>query len=131
MKNGELTEYKAALTAAIEGAGLDSVIKPLSQEIYLLDTYIAGTARLRDSAALNALKVGGKLILIREESKFDSHAIGVCSADGKRLGYVPERDEPVLARLMDAEKLLIARVSGIAEKGGFKQVAIGIYLVDF
>ena len=38
----------------------------------------------------------------REDNKFDSNAILILNADKKKLGYVPEKDNVVFARLMDA-----------------------------
>ena len=49
----------------------------------------------------------------------------------KKLGYVPEKDNIIFARLMDAGKLLIERISKITKRGSFTQISIGIYLVDF
>jgi hypothetical protein len=53
------------------------------------------------------------------------------NADGKKLGYVPEKDNLIFARLMDAGKLLKAKICDITMKGSFKQISVGIYLVDF
>ena len=36
----------------------------------------------------------------------------------------------VFARLMDAGKLLKAKISSINQKGSFTQIGVGIYLVD-
>ena len=36
----------------------------------------------------------------------------------------------VFARLMDAGKLLKAKITAIDKKGSFTQISIGIYLVD-
>ena len=49
----------------------------------------------------------------------------------KKLGYVPEKDNQIFARLMDAGKLLKAKITKIDKKGSFYQISIGIYLVDF
>ena len=49
----------------------------------------------------------------------------------KKLGYVPEKDNLVFARLMDAGKLLVAKITKIQKRGSFNQISIGIYLVDF
>ncbi len=49
----------------------------------------------------------------------------------KKIGYIPEKDNAVFARLMDAGKMFIARVSDVDNKGSFIQITIGIYLVDF
>jgi len=44
---------------------------------------------------------------------------------------VPEKDNIIFARLMDAGKLLKARITGVKKKGSFTQINVGIYLVDF
>lgn len=131
MANNELTIHKDNLVSVIENMGLDSVIKPLSQEIHLFDSYIAGTAHLKDKSVLETIKIGDNLTLQREDNKFDSNAIIVLNGEKKKLGYVPEKDNIVFARLMDAGKLLMAKISKITQKGSFTQISIGIYLVDF
>lgn len=47
------------------------------------------------------------------------------------FGDVPEKDNTVFARLMDAGKLLIARITKIEKRRNFTQISIGIFLVDF
>lgn len=131
MSNNELTVHKENLVSVIENKGLDSVIKPLSQEIHLFDSYVAGTTHLKDKSVLENIKVGDSLSLQREDNKFDSNAIIVLNSEKKKLGYVPEKDNIVFARLMDAGKLLMAKISKITQKGSFTQISIGIYLVDF
>ena len=69
--------------------------------------------------------------LVRENNKYDSNAIMVLNTEKKKLGYVPEKDNVIFARLMDAGKLMVAKISKITQKGSFKQISIGIYLVDF
>lgn len=49
----------------------------------------------------------------------------------RKLGYVPEKYNLIFARLMDAGKILKARIFNITTKGTFKQISVGIYLVDF
>lgn len=131
MVNNELTIHKDNLVSVIENKGLDSVIKPLSQEIYLFDSYVAGTTHLKDTSVLESIKIGDKLTLQREDNKFDGNAILVLNGEKKKLGYVPEKDNVVFARLMDAGKLLIAKISNITQRGSFTQIGIKIYLVDF
>ena len=106
-------------------------IKPLVAEIHLFDTFVAGTTRLKNAAVLEALRVGEELTLQREDSKFDSNAILLFNEKKEKIGYVPEKDNTVFARLMDAGKMLTAKIATIDKKGGFTQIAIGIYLVDF
>ncbi|MBR5359878.1 MAG: HIRAN domain-containing protein, partial [Lachnospiraceae bacterium] len=95
------------------------------------DSYIAGTTHLEDKSVLEALTVGDMLSLQREDNKFDTNAILVLNGDGKKLGYVPEKDNIIFARLMDAGKLLKAKISRIEHRGSFTQISVGIYLVDF
>lgn len=127
----EIVEKKESAVAAIESHELGDIIKPLIKEIHLFDSYIAGTTHLEDSTVLDDIKVGDVLTLQREDNKFDSNAILILNEDKKKLGYVPEKDNIVFARLMDAGKLLKAKITQISQKGSFKQIGLGIYLVDF
>lgn len=127
----EIVEKKESAVAAIESHELGDIIKPLIKEIHLFDSYIAGTTHLEDSTVLDDIKVGDVLTLQREDNKFDSNAILILNEDKKKLGYVPEKDNIVFARLMDAGKLLKAKITQISQKGSFKQIGVGIYLVDF
>lgn len=127
----EIVEKKESAVATIESHELGDIIKPLIREIHLFDSYIAGTTHLEDSTVLDAIKVGDVLTLQREDNKFDSNAILILNEDKKKLGYVPEKDNIVFARLMDAGKFLKAKITQISQKGAFKQIGVGIYLVDF
>lgn len=119
------------LVAAIGKQGIGEMIKPLQKEIHLFDSYVAGTTHLKDKSVLEEIAVDDKLTLMRESNKFDDNAILVITADKKKLGYVPEKDNLIFARLMDAGKMLMAKITRIEKKGTFTQISIGIYLVDF
>ena len=127
----ELSIKNRDAVALIRNQGIDELIKPLRQEILLLETYIAGTTKLEDKSILNSLKEGSALILQREENRFDDKAILVLDEKRYKLGYVPEKDNTVFARLMDAGKCLTAKVTRIESKSTFRQINIAIYLVDF
>lgn len=130
--SNELTESKkSGLITTIQEQGLGEMLKPLIREIYLFDTYVAGTTHLEDDAVLNQIQPGDKLTLQREDNKFDQNAIMLFTEQHKKLGYVPEKDNVIFARLMDAGKLLIARIKNHNLRGSFHQITIGIYLVDF
>lgn len=126
----ELTEHQQNLVSLVQGNELGDIIKPLIKEIHLFDSYIAGTTHLDDKSVLEKIKVGDMLSLQREDNKFDSNAILILNEEGKKLGYVPEKDNIIFARLMDAGKLLKAKISDITKKGSFTQISVGIYLVD-
>ena len=129
--SNEITIKQNELLTAIEETSLGELIKPLVTEIHLFDTFIAGTSYLEDSSVLDEVATGDKLRLRREDNKFDEKAILVLDEKGRKLGYIPEKDNIVFARLMDAGKYLTAKVKYYEPKGAFKQISISIYLVDF
>jgi hypothetical protein len=127
----DLSTKKENTVAVIEGHELGDIIKPLIKEIHLFDSYVAGTTHLEDQSVLDLIKVGDMLSLAREENKFDSNAIVILYDGNRKLGYVPEKDNLIFAKLMDAGKLLKAKITNIVLKGSFRQISVGIYLVDF
>lgn len=128
----ELTIKDEAAIAVSEKFDLGELIKPLQKEIFLFDTYISGVTHLVDMTVLERIKTGDKVIFQREpDNRYDDKAIMVLNDQKEKLGYVPEKDNVVFSRLMDAGKKLTGKVNEIKDKHGFTQVAIGIYLVDF
>lgn len=128
----ELTKYESGLVSKAAGSGgIGELLKPLSQEIHLFDSFVAGTSHLADQTVLDEIKEGDMLFLVREDNKFDSNAIMLLSPAKKKVGYVPEKDNVVFARLMDAGKKLSAKITKIEKKGSFTKIAVSIFLVDF
>ena len=94
--------------------GLGDLIKPLTREIHLFDSFIAGTSYLKDPDVLKKASIGDTLSLRRESSNlFDSNAILILNESGEKYGYVPEKDNMIFARLMDAGKLQKHTAQGI------------------
>ena len=131
MANELTTNQTGELGLAMEQRAIGDLLQPLIREIHLFDSFVAGTTHLSDPSVLEEIKVGDQLTLLRENNKFDSNAILILTADKKKLGYVPEKDNIIFARLLDAGKMLAARIKGIEKKGSFTKISIGIYLVDF
>ncbi|HPY85254.1 MAG TPA: HIRAN domain-containing protein [Ruminococcus flavefaciens] len=128
----ELTIHKSEAVALTQNGGLDTVLKPLIKEIHLFDTYVAGVSYLKDKTVLENIKIKDRLTLQREDNKFDDKAILILTSDGKKLGYVPEKDNIIFSRLMDAGKMLVAYITEIKKRSiDYQQINIGIYLVDF
>ena len=119
-----------AISAIAKKDNFDNLLKPLSQEIHLFDTFIAGTTEIKNNP-IKFAKKGDKLTLQRKVSKFDDNEIAIFNEQGQQLGYVPEKDNVIFARLMDAGKKLIAYILDKEKKFGLDQVSIAIYLVDF
>ena len=129
--SNDLTVKKTDLMEAIEDKSLSDIIKPLVNEIHLFDTFIAGTTHLKDTSPLDDIAEGNKLSLRREENKYDDKAILILDQEGRKLGYIPEKDNLIFSRLMDAGKLLIGKVASVETHGTFRKIRIGIYLVDY
>lgn len=126
-----LTVGKENVVSLISENGIGDLIKPLSREILLFGSYVAGTSYLDDDTVLEEIKPGDRLILQREDNRYDSKAILVLDEKKRKVGYIPEKDNLVFSRLMDAGKLLTAKIDRIEPRGSFMQINISIYLVDF
>ncbi|MBQ2063160.1 MAG: HIRAN domain-containing protein [Firmicutes bacterium] len=128
---GDITIKNQDLINAIEETSLGEIIKPLVNEIHLFDTFVAGTTYLDDDSVLDEIAAGDKLRLRREDNKFDEKAILVLDAQNRKLGYIPRKDNVVFSRLIDAGKLLMAKITDIDMVEAFTRIRIGIYLVDY
>ncbi len=114
-KNGELT-----------------LPKPFEKDIFLFDTYIAGTTYTAGIDELEPhLNINDKLDFFREpDNHDDKEAIIIRTLEGVKIGYVPKQDNVVFARLMDAGKLLFGRISRKEKKGTWVRIEIKIYLQE-
>jgi hypothetical protein len=93
----------------------------LATRVLLLECDVAGMPYYDADAALAALRPGAPLLLRREPgNRHDALAIEVSTAVGLKLGYVPRLHNPVIARLMDAGKRIVAEV-----------VEVGLPLSDY
>ena len=131
MGNELIATDKNRAVSVLKHTDLSDIIKPMIREIHLFDTYVAGTTHLKDRSVLDAVRVGDELVLRREDNEYDKNAILVLGAQNKKLGYVPEKENVVFSRLMDAGKKLSAKISKIEPKSErFTAIEIGIYLID-
>lgn len=119
------------LVSIIDNHGVTDLIKPLIKEIYLFDTFVSGSSDITDISFLRKLVPSQPLVLKREESKFDKNAIAIFTQDNHKIGYIPRKDNSIFSRLLDAGKLLTAKIKEINLKGNFAIIKIDIYLVDF
>jgi len=112
-----------------EGGNL-AVPKPFERDIFLFDTHVAGTSYIEGIEDLEPhLHSGDKLDFFREpENPHDSKAIVVKTANGVKIGYVPKVDNAVFSRLMDAGKLLFARIVSKEMSGSWLKIVIKVYL---
>ena len=103
---------------------------PFERDIYLFDTYVAGTTHIAGIEALAAsLREGDRLVFYREpDNPHDPQAIRIETLEEKKIGYVPRRDNVVFSRLMDAGKLLFATVEEEEMRNNWLKVDIKIFL---
>jgi hypothetical protein len=81
---------------------------------------------------LDEIAIGDKLTLQREDNFYDENAILVITKDGKKLGYVPRKDNLIFARLMNAGKMLSATITDMEDKSEtYCFISIKIDLIDF
>ena len=99
---------------------------PFAKEILLMETHVAGTGRRPLQLIEPTLAEGDHLVLRREaENPYDVHAIAVLSGDGDKLGYLPRDRNEIPARLMDAGKLLFARLESKSWLGDWLRLSAG------
>ncbi len=112
--------------------GLDGKDIPMAfeRDIFLFDTYIAGTSYISGIEKLEEhILPDDYLEFYREpDNRFDPRAIVIRNRDGVKYGYVPKHDNIVFSRLMDAGKMLFGKVVKKEKKGNWLKIDIKIYL---
>jgi hypothetical protein len=108
------------------------ITRPFSKDIFLFDTHIAGTTYVDDiEKIMEKVSLGDELHFFREtNNRYDNYAIIIKTLDNLKLGYVPASDNVVFARLLDAGKLLIARIATINKLEQWYRIKIKIFLRD-
>ncbi|WP_055078317.1 HIRAN domain-containing protein [Lagierella massiliensis] len=109
--------------------GLD-LPKPFERDIYLFDTYVAGTTHIDDIENIGIkIKEEDRLVFYREpENPHDPQAIRIETLGKEKIGYVPRQDNIIFSRLMDAGKVLFAKVIEKEMRGSWLKIKIKIYL---
>jgi len=79
---------------------------------FLLETHIAGLHYYDIKNLSTPLQLADALLLRREpDNANDELAIVVLTVTAQKLGYLPKFRNPILARLMDAGKSMVAEVA--------------------
>lgn len=107
-----------------------SIPKPFEKDIFLFDTYVAGTTHIEGIEELEPhLNVDDRLEFFREpDNRYDKQAIVIKTLDGVKIGYVPKQDNVIFARLMDAGKLLFGKITSKEKKGSWVKIYIKVFL---
>jgi len=112
-------------------SGID-IGRPFSRQIYLISASIAGAFYVDGIyELLDKILPGTKLRFVREpDNKYDKLAILVKDQNDNKLGYVPREKNPILARLMDAGKLIYGTVKTINNDDDFINIEMEIFMDD-
>lgn len=119
------------LLALLHGKNGESLIpKPFERDIFLLDTHVAGTTHIEGIDELELyLKSGDRLNLFREpDNPYDEFAILIKTMDGVKIGYIPQKDNIIFARLMDAGKLFGGKITEKEKKGNWLRIKIQVFM---
>ncbi|WP_418816838.1 HIRAN domain-containing protein [Pseudoruminococcus massiliensis] len=131
---GDLVKSGAGgLMGLLHGSNGELTIpKPFERDIFLFDTYVAGTTHIEGIEELEPhLNTDDRLRFFREpDNRYDKQAIVIKTADGVKIGYVPRQDNVIFARLMDAGKLLFGKITSKEKKGSWVKIYIKVFLHD-
>ncbi|MDR3210432.1 MAG: HIRAN domain-containing protein [Planctomycetota bacterium] len=107
---------------------------PMSSKrnIFLLDTYVAGTSHIRGIEELMPrLDIDDRLDFFREpENPHDARAIVIKTTKGVKIGYVPKAGNLIISRLMDAGRLLFGEITSIKRGDKWPKIGIKVFLHD-
>ncbi|MBS6921614.1 MULTISPECIES: HIRAN domain-containing protein [Peptoniphilaceae] len=130
MNNLEKKDQRGIIEYLLNKEAVIDLPKPFERDIYLFDTYVAGTTHIEGiENILSYIKDGDKLVFYREpENEHDPQAIRVETLKKDKIGYVPRQDNIIFSRLMDAGKILFAKVIDKEIRGKWLKIKIKIYL---
>lgn len=105
---------------------------PFEQTVFLAECHLAGTDLIEDMLVKTEnVDAGTPLTLKRMNvDAEDAQAIAALTAAGDIVGYVPRRYAAVFARLMDAGKLLSAKVTDKALVGHWIDISVAIEMKE-
>lgn len=104
------------LSALLHGSA--EQVSPFSKEIYIGRQSIVGM-RFQGGAETLAgdLRPGDRITFLREpDNEYDKQAIMAMDSHGRKLGYIPQRENLVMSSLMDHGKVFFGRIPDISPK---------------
>lgn len=107
-----------------------TISKPFEKDIFLFDTYVAGTTHIDGIEELEPhLNTDDRLEFFKEpDNPYDKQAIVIKTVDGVKIGYVPKWDNIIFARLRGAGKLLFGRITSKETKGSWVKIYVKVFL---
>ena len=120
------------IVSAFTGSGGGLVPLPHIHEIFLIDCRIVGTTHVEDIDDKTADIDKCTLLMFRREkdNQYDNLAIQILNGKKERIGYVPKAKNEILARLMDAGKLIFGRVEEKEKVDDWIKISIKVFMKD-
>jgi hypothetical protein len=112
--------------------GKNGLPLPFVQEIFLMQCHIAGTA-YRENIEDIEPELNEKDILVFKRELNNIHdklAILILDKTGQKLGYVPKDKNEVIARLMDAGKMIFGKIEQKEWQGKWLKIDVRVYMRD-
>ena len=122
-------DFVNILTAGFNGK---VIALPFITEIQLMECYVAGTTFREDIDEIEPeLQKDDLLVLKREpDNEHDKLAIAIYDKGERRIGYIPQRKNEILARLMDAGKIVFGKIEKKKWRGDWLKIKIKVYMRD-
>ena len=110
----------------------DGLPLPYVKEIFLMECHIAGTSYRENIKEIEKeLQEKDLLVFKREtDNQHDKLAIVIFDTKGQKLGYVPRDRNEVIARLMDAGKLIFGKLERKQWRDDWLKADIRVYMRD-
>lgn len=131
-----LTKINENILKVMTNDGVSNVIKPLTKEIQLFDCFVSGTYNIK-KRIVKKVKANDKLTLKKEpDYPFDEHAIMVLNDKNEKIGNLQYRFSGIVTNLIDAGKVVSAKVNSISlaeidDEDEIIVIKIDVSLVDF
>lgn len=129
MESG-IVKLTPELLALLSG-GAGANIQPFAREIFVLNVFVSGTTYCENiDDVIDLVKPGVSLKMRRDpDNEVDEFAIGIYIGT-TRIGWVPMKDNLVIARLMDAGKAFTCKVVKVTNLGSWWKINVSIYMID-
>lgn len=110
----------------------ETLPKPFIKEVFILNTYIAGTQYYEAKKLQDNIAIGDFLIFRREANNpYDNQAITVMDLNMNKFGYIPKVKNEIISNLMDAGKTIYGVIDKKELSGNYLNLEIKVFLKDY
>ncbi|MFT9040203.1 HIRAN domain-containing protein [Schleiferilactobacillus harbinensis] len=101
----------------------------IAQDVFLISMHIAGTTHVPNIDVLTErLTFGDQVTLILEQNQHDNNAVRVETMAGEKLGYLPMKDNTIIAHLLVAGLTVFGKIEKLEERGSWHYIVLGLWL---